>query len=397
MAVLDLAAPKPAASANSLRHGVLFRDDFSGSELLFEEPLEILAPQTEAEFFRALERAEKLRRQGKWVAGYFSYEAGYLLEPKLKPLLPSGRRLPLFSLGVFEGPSERSVGGDQAGPTNGPLFDAMPKWSFADYEKNFARLHQHIRAGDCYQGNLTFPVRAGWSGDPLAAFAALAARQPVKYGALVSLGGPVLLSRSPELFFEVDAEDWIETHPMKGTAPRGRTRAEDERLRKFLRSDPKNQAENRMIVDLLRNDISLISEVGTLDVPELFRIETFATLHQMVSRVRARLLPDLTIAQIFAALFPCGSITGAPKIRAMEILRELEDEPRGAYCGAIGWIEPSGRMRFNVAIRTISLFPDGEAVFNVGGGVVFDSTAEDEYAECLLKARYATGTPLPSS
>src|SRR5690606_5520692 len=144
--------------------------------------------------------------------------------------------------------------------------------------------------------------------------------------------------------------------------------------------------------DLLRNDISLISEVGSLDVPELFRIESFATVHQMVSRVRAKLLPDLTIRQIFAALFPCGSLTGAPKIRAMEILRELEDAPRNAYCGALGWIAPGGKMRFNVAIRTITLFPDGRAVYNVGGGVVFDSTAGEEYAECLLKARYATGT-----
>ena len=147
-----------------------------------------------------------------------------------------------------------------------------------------------------------------------------------------------------------------------------------------------------MIVDLLRNDISLISEVGTLDVPELFRIESYPTVHQMVSRVRARLLPGLTLQRLLAALFPCGSITGAPKIRAMEILAGLEIAPRDAYCGAIGWIEPGGRMRFNVAIRTITLFPDGEAVYNVGGGVVFDSTAEEEYAECLLKARFATGT-----
>ena len=152
-----------------------------------------------------------------------------------------------------------------------------------------------------------------------------------------------------------------------------------------------------MIVDLLRNDISLISEVGTLDVPELFKIETYPTLHTMVSRVRAKLLPDLTIRRIFAALFPCGSITGAPKIRAMEILRELETAPRNAYCGAIGWIEPGGKMRFNVAIRTITLFPDGEAVYNVGGGVVFDSTAGEEYQECLLKARFATGTPPTSN
>ena len=258
-------------------------------------------------------------------------------------------------------------------------------------------MHRHLREGDCYQANLTFPVEAKWTGDPLSAFDALAARQAVKYGALVDLGGPVILSRSPELFFEIDGDGWIETHPMKGTAPRGKTPEEDEELKHFLANDPKNQAENRMIVDLLRNDISLISEVGTLDVPELFRIESFATVHQMVSKVRAKLLPGLSIRDIFAALFPCGSITGAPKIRAMEILRELETAPRNAYCGAIGWIEPGGKMRFNVAIRTITLFPDGEAVYNVGGGVVFDSTAEEEYAECLLKARYATGRPPASS
>jgi para-aminobenzoate synthetase component 1 len=146
-----------------------------------------------------------------------------------------------------------------------------------------------------------------------------------------------------------------------------------------------------MIVDLLRNDISRISEVGTLHVPELFKVETYPTVHQMVSRVRARLNSAMSLADILAALFPCGSITGAPKIRAMEILRELEDGPRDVYCGAIGWISPSGRMRFSVAIRTVSLFPDGEAVFNVGGGVVFDSTAQGEYEECLLKGRFATG------
>ena len=376
---------------------VLFRDDFAGYDVLFEKPREILAPETPAEFATALERAESLRRQGKWLAGYWSYEAGYLLEPKLAPLLPEGRRAPLFCLGVFDGPAERTLDRAETHVTNGPLFDAKPRWTFADYEPRFDRLHAHLRAGDCYQANLTFPVRVGWTGHPLAAFSALAARQPVRYGALVSLGDPVVLSRSPELFFEIDAQGWIETHPMKGTAPRGRTREEDERLRRFLGEDPKNLSENRMIVDLLRNDISLISEVGTLDVPELFRVETYATVHQLMSRVRARLLPDLTIRQIFAALFPCGSITGAPKIRAMEILRDLEDTPRDVYCGAVGWIEPGGRMRFNVAIRTISLFPDGEAVFNVGGGIVFDSTAASEYEECLVKARFATGTPPASA
>jgi para-aminobenzoate synthetase component 1 len=376
---------------------VLFRDDFSGDNLLFREPANLIVAEREEDFFPAMEEVQRAHDAGKWLAGYFSYEAGYLLEPKLAPILPPGRRTPLFMFGVFDGPSEAIMPPGPARATEGPIHDARATWTFADYEQRFAHVRRHLRQGDCYQANLTFPIEARWTGDPLSAFEALAARQKVKYGALVDLGGPVILSRSPELFFRIDGEGWIETHPMKGTAPRGKTPEEDEELKHFLANDPKNQAENRMIVDLLRNDISLISEVGTLDVPELFRIESFATVHQMVSRVRAKLLPGLTIRDIFAALFPCGSITGAPKIRAMEILRELETAPRNAYCGAVGWIAPGGRMRFNVAIRTITLFPDGEAVYNVGGGVVFDSTAEEEYAECLLKARYATGRPPASS
>jgi para-aminobenzoate synthetase component 1 len=200
------------------------------------------------------------------------------------------------------------------------------------------------------------PVRARWSGDPLAAFWSLIERQPVHYGAFVSLARAQLLSRSPELFFEVDKEGWIETHPMKGTAPRGAPPAEDARRSRRCLADEKTQAENRMIVDLLRNDISRITEVGTLDVPKLFAIETYPTVHQMVSMCGPSSLPGTSIRDIFAALFPCGSITGAPKMRAMEILHDLEDGPRDAYCGAIGWIAPDGTMRFNVAIRTISLF-----------------------------------------
>ncbi|PDQ22309.1 aminodeoxychorismate synthase, component I [Mesorhizobium sanjuanii] len=375
----------------------IFRNDKSARQLVFDDPADILVAHEAQDFLPALEAAQTAHNAGKWLAGYFSYEAGYLLEPKLVPLLPGGRRAPLICLGVFDAPVEQAAGRDNAAATNGPIFDAKAAWSSQDYAKRFARLHDHIRKGDCYQGNLTFPVQAQWSGDPLAAFDALTERQPVKYGALIALGDPVVLSRSPELFFEIDAEGMIETHPMKGTAPRGSTKAEDKRLKAFLSNDEKNQAENRMIVDLLRNDISLISEVGTLEVPELFRIETYPTVHQMVSRVQARLLPGLTIREIFAALFPCGSITGAPKIRAMEILHDLETAPRDVYCGAIGWIAPGGTMRFSVAIRTISLFSNGEAVYNVGGGVVFDSTAEEEYQECLLKARFATGTPPISS
>ncbi|MBX3598097.1 MAG: aminodeoxychorismate synthase component I [Rhizobiaceae bacterium] len=369
---------------------VLFRNDEEGTERLFARPEKIIVANEADEFEPALAAVERERKAGNWLAGYMSYEAGYLLEPKLKSLLPHGRETPLLAFGVFRNPRD-SRALMEATRTNGPIHDAHAAWSYSDYEKRFERLHRHLRLGNCYQANLTFPVEARWFGSPRQAFDALTERQPVKYGALVQLGDPVILSRSPELFFEIDADGWIETRPMKGTAPRGQNAAEDEALKDYLRNDEKNQAENRMIVDLLRNDVSLISEVGTLDVPELFRIESYPTVHQMVSRVRAKLLPDLTIRQIFAALFPCGSITGAPKIRAMEILRDLETAPRNAYCGAIGWIGPDGQMRFNVAIRTITLFANGRAVYNVGGGVVFDSNAGSEYQECLLKARFATG------
>ncbi|WP_173932422.1 aminodeoxychorismate synthase component I [Chelativorans sp. Marseille-P2723] len=370
-------------------HLALFRNDLTNETLVFDWPQEILLAEEPEQFFPALERAEGLRQSGKWLAGYISYEAGYLLDAALIPYLPEGRHSPLLCFGVFDSPSPPPLS-----PTKGwepaRLFNARPTWSLSEYAERFDRLHQHLRMGDCYQGNLTFPVVANWQGHPLAVFEGLTARQPVRYAAFIDLGGPVVVSRSPELFFEVSADGWIETLPMKGTMPRGRTLAEDATLKEELRNDPKNQAENRMIVDLLRNDISRISKVGTLDVPELFHVETYPTVHTMISRVRAELLPGLSFTDILGALFPCGSVTGAPKISAMKILRALETAPRDVYCGAIGWASPDGRMRFNVAIRTVSLYPDGEAVFNVGGGVVFDSTARSEYDECLLKGQFAT-------
>ena len=373
---------------------ILFRDDTTGEVMLFAGPENIIIARTRAEFLPALKRMEEARKAGKWLAGYVAYEAGHLFEEKLSPFAEENRETPLLLFGVFDAPQ----------PDDHPLakprqrleneeFLTAPKagWNFPIYKERFERLHQHLRLGDIYQANLTMPIEARWSGDPLAAFWSLIDRQPVKYGAFADLGGPIILSRSPELFFHTDENGWIETHPMKGTAKRGATPAEDAEIVEAMKADIKTQAENRMIVDLLRNDISRITEVGTLDVPKLFDIETYPTVHQMVSHVQAKLLADLSISDIFAALFPCGSITGAPKIRAMEILHDLEDTPRDAYCGAIGMISPGGAMRFSVGIRTMTLFDGGKAVFNVGGGIVFDSTAEAEYEECLLKARFAVG------
>jgi para-aminobenzoate synthetase component 1 len=373
---------------------ILFRDDTTGEVMLFADPVEIIVARTRAQVFEALDRMEGWKAAGKWLAGYLSYEAGHVFEKKLSAFAEEDRETPLMAFGVFDAPaSQNHPLAQPAFRRENEAFLSAPRagWDFAAYSERFERLHWHIRQGDCYQANLTMPITARWSGDARAAFWSLIERQPVKYGALADLGGPVILSRSPELFFRTDEGGWIETHPMKGTARRGDTPEEDAAIVEAMRADIKTQAENRMIVDLLRNDISRITEVGTLDVPKLFEIETYPTVHQMVSHVQARLRPNVTIRDVLEALFPCGSITGAPKLRAMEILHELETGPRDAYCGAIGMISPSGAMRFSVAIRTISLFADGRAVFNVGGGIVFDSTAEAEYEECLLKARFAVG------
>lgn len=375
----------------------LFRDDRAEKSLVFDRPLDIVTARTADEVLPALARLEAARRSGHWLAGYLSYEAGHVFEEKLKSLIVPDRETPLVCMGIFEAPAaqEHELAEPPAGTApdgedeTGFLSDVTLGWDFDTYRDRFDRLHEHLRRGDCYQANLTMPVTARWQGNPRSAFWSLVARQPVHYGALIDLGGPIILSRSPELFFKVDEEGFIETHPMKGTAPRGGTEAEDADIIAAMLADEKTQAENRMIVDLLRNDVSVISEVGTLSVPKLFAIETYPTVHQMVSHVRAKLLPGIGLPEILSALFPCGSITGAPKMWAMQILERLEAGPRDVYCGAIGYCDPAGPMRFSVAIRTLSLFKTGEAVFNVGGGIVFDSKAEAEYQECLLKARFA--------
>ncbi|AXV16164.1 aminodeoxychorismate synthase, component I [Neorhizobium sp. SOG26] len=372
----------------------LFRNDRSATSLVFDRPREIVLARTASEILPALGKLEAARRAGFWLAGYFSYEAGHIFEEKLAPLIEDDRPTPLLAMGIFDKPAGNEHPLATPGPDRGDaaLSDFRATWSLETYRERFERLHTHIRRGDCYQANLTMPVTAKWTGDPKDLFWSLIERQPVSYGALIDLGGPVILSRSPELFFSVDADRMIETHPMKGTAPRGASEEEDRVIVAAMLADKKTLAENRMIVDLLRNDISVIAEVGSLSVPKLFEIETYPTLHQMVSHVRARLLPQVGLPEILAALFPCGSITGAPKMWAMRILAELEQTPRDAYCGAIGWCDPAGPMKFSVAIRTLSLFSGGTAVFNVGGGIVFDSTAEAEYEECLLKARFAAGS-----
>lgn len=362
--------------------------------MVFTDPVEIIVARSADEVIPALQRLDQARASGFWLAGAISYEAGFVFEDKLRPLIAEGRETPLVQFGVFHAPagSDHALAQPlQIGRNEPMISNPRAGWDLDAYTQRFDRLHQHLRQGDCYQANLTMPIEAEYHGTPQEVFWSLIERQPVQYGALVDLGGPVIVSRSPELFFKVDQEGFIETHPMKGTAARGQSVTEDEAIKAAMLADEKTLAENRMIVDLLRNDISRIIEVGSLSVPKLFDIETYPTVHQMVSHVRGKLLTGIGLVEIMEALFPCGSITGAPKLSAMQILYQLETGPRDVYCGAIGYCDPKGNMCFSVAIRTLTLFKQCRAVFNVGGGIVFDSNAKAEYDECLLKARFAVG------
>lgn len=371
---------------------ILCEDGPRGKPALFDSPLDVVTAIEGAEVLPALQRLEAARRAGHWIAGYIAYEAGYALEDRLSALMQPGA--PLLAFGIYDAPqSAESVLKEADQRANvASITHPQPMISRAQYDAAFARVLAYIAAGDCYQINLTFPMQAQLlSGDALGLYGALRARQKVGHGAYVDLGvGPILVSRSPELFFGLDAGGRIEARPMKGTAPRDPDPVIDAGLAEELRASVKGQAENLMIVDLLRNDIARIAKVGSVKVPQLFGIEHYATLHQMVSRVVGQLDRPANLPDLMTALFPCGSITGAPKIRAMQIIAELEPFAREAYCGAIGWMGPDGAAAFSVAIRTLSLQGD-QITLNVGGGVVQDSTAEGEWEEALWKARYLNG------
>ncbi|WP_101069070.1 aminodeoxychorismate synthase component I [Roseovarius salinarum] len=356
-----------------------------GQSCRFAGPVRHITAWQADEVPGALGALDDARAAGAWLAGYASYELGHALEPRLHACMPADRRLPLLHFGVYDGPAPHV----QPDPAPASAEQIEPAWDGAAYAAAFRQVHRYICAGDIYQANLTFPITMTVRGDAPSLYAALSRIQPVRYGALIDQPGlPAILSRSPELFFRTDTAGRIETAPMKGTQPRSADPAEDARRRAFLASDEKNRAENLMIVDLLRNDLSRISRPGSVEVPALFSVESYETVHQMTSRVAARLQPSTGLGDIFRALFPCGSITGAPKIRAMQILAELEPRARDIYCGTIGWAAPDGRSEFNVAIRTL-MQEDDRATLGVGGGVVYDSTAASEYEEALWKASFA--------
>jgi para-aminobenzoate synthetase / 4-amino-4-deoxychorismate lyase len=320
-----------------------------------------------------------------WTVVGLDYELGYLLEPSAAPpgWQPGERPLVRFWRFATRTPMAAEAADAwllaKTGNGAGGVAGVQPALAEADYMVAVVRIKRLIFEGDCYQVNLTFPLNFDWFGSPLALYARLRARQPVRYGGFVGDAMQGLVSLSPELFL-LRQGDRLLTRPMKGTAPRS---APPDRLR----DSAKDRAENLMIVDLLRNDLGRVAEKGSVVVDRLFDIEDYPTVWQMVSEVSAR-VPGQGFGKILQALFPCGSITGAPKIRAMQIAAELEKAPRGAYTGALGWLAPDGDFQLNVAIRTLELAADGRGKLGVGSGVVADSLPVGEWQECLLKASF---------
>lgn len=333
---------------------------------------------------------------GNWLAGGFSYEAGHQLEPRL---LHTEKGRPFHWFGVF-GPPALLKSHELAALLNSwrapvHLAPPEPRTSRADWISAVHRARRRIADGDIYQANLSFQAQIPFAGHPLALFARLFCPEAAPHGGLVHDGcGRWWLSLSPELFFRL-REGALLGKPMKGTAPRAAGLLHDRQAADKLAADPKNRAENLMITDLIRNDFGRVAVPDSVRVPLLHTVETYPSVHQMTSSVTAQLRPGLDAADVLAALYPCGSITGAPKIRAMEIIAELEPEARGLYCGTLGWVEPGGRnAHFNVAIRTLSI-EGGKARLGLGAGIVADSVPEDEWAECLTKARFlAPSAPL---
>jgi para-aminobenzoate synthetase/4-amino-4-deoxychorismate lyase len=359
---------------------------------LYRHPRAIVTAMRGHEVDGALARIEALSREGLHLAGYLAYEAGLALEPRLADL-PSHATDPLVWFAAFDGyetipaahvPEWLAANAGPGTPAIGPL---EPQVDLGDYERAFDTLHAAIEAGDIYQANLTLPLAGSWRGDPLALYAALRPRAAAGYGGVIHDGARWHLSFSPELFFALDGRT-VEARPMKGTRPRSRDAREDAALRADLVASAKDRAENLMILDLMRNDLSRVAEAGSVRVEAPFAVESYPTVHQMVSTVRATLPQGRTAIDLVRALFPCGSITGAPKIRAMELIAQAERHPREVYCGSIGFLEPSGDGAFNVAIRTLRLDGGGRAVLGVGSAVVADSQALPEWRECLVKGGF---------
>lgn len=337
-----------------------------------------------------LEAAQSHARQGGWAVGFVAYDAAPAFDASLRTK-STASTLPLAWFGLADQPATQTTSACRRDPdtTNGiPTW--TPAWDYAQWSAAVDATRALIGSGEIYQCNLTTRLAAAAAVDPIALYTHLLQRQATPYGAYLDIGSHTIVSASPELFFEWHG-DTITTRPMKGTAARGATSEDDQARRRALTEDEKERAENLMIVDLLRNDLAKISGATSIHVTSLFRAEQYRTLWQLTSEIRARIPHTTSVTDIFRALFPCGSVTGAPKCRSMQVIADLEDDARGVYCGAIGLIGPDSastvHARFSVAIRTAVIeHATGRATYGSGGGITWSSNAKSEYQEMLNKA-----------
>jgi para-aminobenzoate synthetase/4-amino-4-deoxychorismate lyase len=378
-----------------------FDDLRSGTALRCPAPDRILVAEQPGDVVGVLAEVERATDAGRWAFGYVAYEAAAGLDPHLPVHASTPWGMPLAWFGICDEPIpvppiEPAAPGPRTGSRAPGSAQWHPTWTATGHAAQVERIREHIAAGDSFQCNLTVRMAGRVAGDPVELYRDLALGQRGAYNAYLDLGRFVVASASPELFFERRGDEVL-LRPMKGTARRGRDRDEDLRLAGELRSSLKERAENVMIVDLMRNDIGRIAEVGSVDVPALFTVERYETVLQLTSDVTARLRPGTGLVELFRALFPCGSVTGAPKGSSMRIIRSLEPEPRGVYCGAIGLVGPPDApvaARFTVAIRTaVADRTTGEAVYGTGGGITWSSGAAAEHDEVLAKAAVLRARP----
>lgn len=348
--------------------------------LAFDSFDRIIEAATLDEVIPALEELERAARDGYYAVGYLAYEAAPAFEAALQTSPPRDD-FPLLLFGLTRNP----VAGTQNFTGEFAFGQWQPAWNYGQYKTAFEQVQREITAGNTYQVNLTFPLQSSFTGSVEACYDQLYHAQSSNYCGYIKTDRFSIVSASPELFFEIQGNR-IMTRPMKGTMSRGTTPENDNLMRQRLADSIKDQAENLMIVDLLRNDLGRIAVHGSVMEPEIFAIEKYPTVWQMTSSVEAELPPDSSLVEIFKAIYPCGSVTGAPKISTMKIINELETAPRDVYCGAFGVILPGGNAVFNVPIRTV-LIEGNKATYHVGSGLVTDSNDKSEYEECLLKAK----------
>ncbi|MDI2113235.1 aminodeoxychorismate synthase component I [Commensalibacter nepenthis] len=374
-----------------LAYFMKIRFDFAEYPYFFSHPKQIIQTALLSEILPCLQQIEHAVQQGYYAAGFISYEAAPAFQTYLKTY-PVGT-LPLLWFGIFEYPLDASVFPEPEQPKQAMTY---PQWhansSWEEYQVAINAIKDHIAKGDTYQVNLTLQMQAFFQHDPYHFYLHLLQAQQSQYSAYIDSGDFQILSVSPELFFEVH-QGVIRTKPMKGTVPRGMNNFEDQVNQQTLHNE-KNHAENLMITDLLRNDLGQIAQQGTVKVNSLFDAEKYPTVWQLTSTITAQLKQGIVLTDIFKALFPCGSITGAPKVNTMKIIHELEKSPRGVYCGALGLITPHDQAIFSVPIRTM-VIQDQQATYGVGGGITWDSTSQDEYKEVLHKMQVLYDSKVP--